>query len=98
MTHRIEISDAINAKRAAGYDAEFEALMRQPWYCPHCKASKTILNVMIPMPGSGPEATEACSDCGKEGVVHVQGGQQYGLRQMRRILDAIEPFAKAGTA
>lgn len=91
--HIPNISDLINAKRAAGYDGEFEKLLRQPWYCPHCKASKTILQVMLPF--GHPDLEPACVDCDKEGIQIVSGDY---VRQFRKILDKLAPFDRSGTA
>lgn len=92
MAHAPLIVDLINAKRASGFDGAFEALVRQPWYCPHCKASKTILDTMIP---TLPDGELACRDCDKEGVTHLAGD---GLGQFKKILDLLEPFNRSGTA
>jgi hypothetical protein len=91
------IADLINCKRATGYDGEFEALLRKPWYCPHCKASKTILNVTLPF-GRTEEARShepACADCGKEGVTLVGGDY---VKQFRKLLKMLAPFDRSGTA
>lgn len=91
------IADLINAKRASGYDDAFEALLRKPWFCPHCKASKTILQVMLPF-GSTETALShepMCVDCDKEGVKIVTGDY---IRQFRKLLDMLEPFNRSGTA
>jgi hypothetical protein len=95
MEHASTIADAINAKRAAGYDAAFEALMRQPWYCPNCKAGKTILNVLIPLHQQPEIAVYGCSDCGESGIRHLA---DRDVEQLRKVLDAIEPFDRSGRA
>lgn len=93
MTNAPQIADLINAKRASGYDGEFEALMRQPWYCPNCKASKTILDTVIniTIPGS----PMLCRDCRLEGINHIAGD---GTKQFRKMLNALAPFNRSGTA
>jgi hypothetical protein len=93
-TNELNIADLINVKRASGYDGAFEALLRRPWYCPHCKVSKTILDVMIPF--GHPDREPACSDCGREGV-RPSNGDNY-LKQFRRLLDMLEPFNRSGIA
>lgn len=87
------IADLINAKRASGYDGAFEALLRKPWYCPHCRASKTILEVALPI--GHPECSPACVDCEREGIKMVTGDY---VQHFRKILDMLEPFNRSGTA
>jgi hypothetical protein len=94
MTNEPNIADLINVKRASSYDGRFEALLRQQWYCPHCKSSKTILNVMIPH--LQPDREPACSDCGKEGV-QPSNGDDY-LKQFRKLLNFLSPYNRSGTA
>lgn len=86
------LGDLINCKRASGYDGAFEALLRKPWYCPHCKASKTILEVMISV---GSPRGPACVTCEKEGVTPIGGDY---VKQFRKLLDALAPFNRSGTA
>ena len=95
MTGQPNIDDLINAKRASGYDGAFEALLRQPWYCPHCKDSKTILQVMLPFGDRDNERQPACGDCGKEGIKIVSGDY---IRQFRKLLNMLAPFDRSGTA
>lgn len=87
------IVDLINAKRADCYDGAFEKVLREPWYCPHCKASKTVLQVMLPL--GHPELNPACVDCGKEGIQIVSGDY---VRQLRKLLDMLAPYDRSGTA
>jgi hypothetical protein len=87
------LADLINAKRASGYDDKFERLLREPWYCPHCRQSKTLLKVTIPV--GRPGELEGCADCGKVGIVKVAGD---GGRQMLKVLAALTPFDRSGTA
>lgn len=87
MSYEPDIADLINAKRADGFDGEFEALMRQPWYCPHCKSSKTILETMIPY--GHPEHEPACRDCGKEGIKLTKGDY---IKQFRKMLNMLAPY------
>jgi glutaredoxin len=94
MTNEPNICDLINAKRASGYDGAFEKLLAQPWYCPHCKASKTILQVMIPL--GHPDQEPACVDCDKEGVMPANGGDYR--KQFRKVLKALSPYNRSGTA
>lgn len=88
------LADLINCKRASGFDPKFEVLMRKPWYCPHCKCSKTILQTAIPLKdltrGIG------CSDCDREGIAPVDGSDGHAL--FRKIITALAPFNRAGTA
>lgn len=91
-THRTEIIDLINCKRASGFDPAFEALLREAWYCPNCRASKTILVVMIPL--LRPEIADyACSDCGKDGIRHIRGRE---TEHMSKLMDSIAPFDRSG--
>lgn len=87
------IADLINIKRASGYDGAFEALLRKPWYCPHCKASKTILQVEVPIghPNLGP----ACADCDKEGITLLGGDY---VEQIRKLMKMLAPYDRSGTA
>ncbi len=94
MTHEPNIADLINVKRASGYDGAFEALLRQPWFCPHCKDSKTILQIMVPF--TRPDLDPACADCGKQGIVPVSGADY--IKQFRKLLDMLAPFNRSGAA
>lgn len=97
MKNAPNIADLINAKRASGYDGAFEVLLRKPWYCPHCKASKTILQVMLPFGRTETALSHepACGDCGKEGIQIVAGDY---IRLFRKLLDMLAPFDRSGTA
>lgn len=92
--HELTLADLINCKRASGFDPKFETLMRQPWYCPHCKCSKTILQTAIPRVGHL-DRDMACADCDREGIRLVNGD---GIKLFRKVLDALAPFNRAGTA
>lgn len=59
------IAELIAKKRAAGYDAEFEARLARRWECPHCRHRCTILQVLIPVGGDG---EMACPECKREGI------------------------------
>lgn len=94
MAHEPLIADLINAKRAAGYDSKFESLLRERWYCPTCKAGKTILSVLLPFPRPL-IVIYGCSDCNQPGIRHLADRAD---EQMTQLLDAIEPFNRSGTA
>ncbi|MHB8272023.1 hypothetical protein [Bradyrhizobium sp.] len=97
MIHAPQIADLINAKRADSYDGAFERLLREPWYCPHCKASKTILNVMLPF-GHTEEAKShepMCGDCEKEGIMLIGGDY---IKQFKKLLNMLAPYNRSGTA
>lgn len=89
----LTLADLINCKRAAGYDPKFEALMRQPWYCPHCKCSKTLLDTTFPI--NDPIREVGCSGCGLEGIKPLKGD---GLQLFKKILGAVMPYNRAGNA
>lgn len=93
MTPAPTIADMINAKRASGFDGELEAILRQPFYCPHCKAGKSILDTAFnpKVPGE----PLACRDCDKPGIELVKGDY---VKLFRRLLDKLEPFDRSGTA
>lgn len=63
------IGELIAKKRAAGYDAEFEARLARIWLCPHCQHRTTILGVLIPV--GDPDRDMACPLCEREGISPV---------------------------
>lgn len=87
------LADLINCKRASGHDPKFEALMRKPWYCPHCKCSKTILQTAIPV--GQPERDLLCSECGREGIKPINGD---GDALFKKFVMALAPYNRSGTA
>ena len=93
MTSDALIADAINAKRAAGHDPAFEAIMRKPWYCPYCRASKTVLDVTVPV--GHPEKEFGCNGCGMEGIAPIGGD---GRNLLRQLLKYLVPFNRSGAA
>lgn len=55
------IAELIARKRAAGYDAEFEALMARQWLCNKCGHQTTISHVLIPV--GDPDKDLTCPAC-----------------------------------
>jgi len=90
------ILDLINAKRASGFDGEFEALLQPHFYCPHCRCSKTILQTAIPQLERASEPI-ACADCDKTGIRHLRGQYEH-TKLFRNLLNKLAPFNRSGTA
>jgi hypothetical protein len=63
------IEEIIARKRAAGYDAKFEALLARKWRCPHCQHETTILKVVLPL--GEPDRDPLCPACEQEGIEPV---------------------------